>query len=96
MFKGRIDKGTHVKAVLSLNHNAAAPALLFIGQGSASDSDAVAPGATGTVSISADERGVLRVLVDVSSESDGGKLEVTPVTAEEDITGDTTWGYIVS
>ncbi|NIM51301.1 MAG: hypothetical protein GTO22_18960 [Gemmatimonadales bacterium] len=59
------------------------------------DSTTVAPGGTGSVSITPDSQGLLRVLVDVHRESDEGRLEVKPVTAAEDIQGDTTWTYAV-
>ena len=97
MFKGHIGIGTTVEAVLSLAHTSSGPALVMIAHSAGpSDGDTVAPGGSVTVSITPDERGILRVVVDVKEESDRAKLEVRPVTPAEDIEGDTTWGYVVA
>jgi len=100
MFKGTIRVGTAVEARLTLDATASATALLFIGFGSSaggrSDSVAVAPGGSGTVRVTATERGILRVLVDLSADSDAGRLLVRPATPEEAIRGDTAWGYVVA
>ncbi len=100
MFKGTIKVGTLVEAKLSLDSKASAPALLFVGFGSSaggsSDSAAVSPGGSATVRMTPKQPGILRVLVDMSAESDNGRLAARPVTPEEAIRGDTTWGYVVA
>ena len=99
MFKGTIAEGTTVTAKFSLDRSGSGTAALLIaysaGNGGESDGAVVAPGATGSASVAPNTQSMLRVFVDVSSESDTGMLEVTPVTAEEAVTGDTTWTYAV-
>lgn len=102
-FKGTLPIGARVKATLSLDADASAPALLmgaFAGAGmSTSDSDTVAPAATEIVVVTAPVRGILRVVVDMSSQSDPGQLDITangtPIAAER-ITGDRNWAFIVA
>lgn len=99
MFKGTIRPGTNVQARFALSRDADGSALVFLGagavEGSITDSVAVAPGGSATLSVTPTTRGILRVVVDVSDESDAGRLAVDPVTPEEAIQGDTTWGYVV-
>jgi hypothetical protein len=99
MFKGVIQKGTKVEVDLSVDASASGPAILFIGYGSReggqSDSTIVSPGTSAMLSLTPRAKGVFRVLVDMSSESNRGRLRASPVTPTENIQGDTTWGYAV-
>ena len=96
-FKGTIAIGTRVEAELSLDRSARGTASIFIAHGSSGveDADTVAPGGSVVVSITPDRKGMLRVYVDVDSESDEASLEVRPRTPVETEQGDRTWTYAV-
>jgi hypothetical protein len=100
MFKGTIPAGVPVTAELSLSRSARGPAFLSIawsagGTTGEQDSATVAPGGFGKVSVTPTEPAFLRVYVDMTSEGDTGRLEVSPATPTETIQGDTTWTYSV-
>jgi hypothetical protein len=103
MFKGSVKVGVSVEAELSLDGSASGTAVLLVGHGAetgaGSENAVVAPGATGSAETAPTARGILRVVVDVSKESDGAQLKVTgdgSVLDDEKIQGDTTWTYAVT
>ncbi|SRR5712691_6602993 len=103
MYKGALSSGSKIVVTLQSNGGNRGSALLAIayeksGGGGNSDSDTVAPGGSGDVTSKVDGPGWLRILVDMNSDADTGRLTVAengaPVTAEA-IKGDTTWTYTV-
>jgi hypothetical protein len=102
-FKGTIPKGSRVEAELSVDNAASGTALLSIGfvdngGGQGAKSRTIAKGGADTVEVQTNPEptGLLRVVVDFKSESDGGQLTVRVngnVRNNESIEGDTTWSY---
>ncbi len=100
MYQGTTPVGVSVTAELSLDSSARGPGFLSIawsaGPGTGGqDSCTVAPGGFGIVSVTPTEPGFLRVYVDLSRQSDRGRLGVTPPNPSKAIRGDTTWTYSV-
>jgi len=93
--------GTETTATLQVDADASGPALLMIGHapsGGAAQSEAasVAPGATGSVSITPVGFGILRVHVGMHGQTDRGVLTVHPPGPEDaPLQGDTNQGYVV-
>lgn len=95
-----IESGTPTTATLRLSVEASGTARLLIGHASAhgpkSDFTDVAPGGTGSVTITPVGFGILRVHVDMGEEDDEGIFTVTPAgPTDESITGDTNRRYTV-
>ena len=103
MYKGVVNVGSEIRASFSSDYSNKGTASLLIGHGRlGSDSEAksttVAPGGTGTVSLTVTAQGNFHVFVDVAEESDSGKLEVSEgakIVDSESIKGDTKWLYSV-
>lgn len=99
-FKGVIPVGSAVVATLSIDASAHGPALLSIAWsagGSTGEEQTVIvnPGDTRDVTVRPTAPSLLRVFVDMKSESDQGKLSVSPATPATPVTGDTSWVYSV-
>jgi hypothetical protein len=90
-----IPSGTKITATLTLDQTASGSALLLIAHPSDSDSTGVAPAATGSVSITPQGFGILRIHVDMNEESDTGELAVEPGDVRRGVTGDDTEGFVV-
>ena len=103
MYMGAIDRGSAVTVSFAADSANEGAAHLLVGHGrtggeAAAESATVAPGAGASVSLTADDKGILRVYVDVATEADGGMLEVKSgggVLTARAIEGDTTWVYAV-
>ena len=91
-----IPSGTTVTATLTLDDDASGPALLIIAHPSDSDSTGVAPGSSGSVSITPVGFGILRVHVDMKEQSDSGQLTVEPGGVRKRVTGDHNEGFVVA
>jgi len=103
-FKGSIAAGGTVSVTLALNFTAKGPAPLLAafgrseGGGTAEDGTVIAPGSSDGIELDVDAKGMLRIVVDMSDESDSGMLTVAAdgsVVSSEAIMGDTTWVYTI-
>ena len=100
MFVGTIPIGTPVIVSLQVDSKAGGSAALTVawsggGQTGGHDEGRAAPGGFCTATVTPAMKGLLRVLVDMNSDSDKGTLSVMPPTPTEPIRGDTSWLYTV-
>lgn len=102
-FKGGVRVGAQITVSLRLDSTADGSAFHFMAYGRSGgtpseESEEVAPGGFGVLSMFMDSPGRLRIVVDLTSETDTGDLQVTEddvVRDAETITGDTAWTYAV-
>jgi hypothetical protein len=95
-----VESGTPTTATLQVAGDASGTARLLIGSASAegtkSDFDVIAPGTSGSVTITPVGFGIMRVHVDMGEEGDRGVLTVDPPGPHnESIQGDTNRRYTV-
>jgi hypothetical protein len=100
MFRGTIPIGTPVTVRLQVDARAGGSAALTAawsggGQTGEHDDCTAAAGGFCTAKVTPAMKGLLRVVVDMNSDSDKGTLAVAPTTPAETIRGDTTWLYTV-
>lgn len=102
-YKGAIDAGSSVAVTLeNFGTNSGAGFVLvgcatLAGESSA-DGKVVAPGTSVTVTLNCEEAGLLKVDVDLASDTDSGLLDVRVDNQPRDqgkIVGDTVWSYSV-
>lgn len=90
-----IHVGTEITATLDLPPDVSGPAQLLIAHPSGFDATSVAPGASGSVSLTPTSRGILKVLVDMNSPQDWGALAIAPTGPIESVVGDRVESYVV-
>jgi hypothetical protein len=100
MFIGTIPIGTPVIVSLQVDTKAAGSAALTVawsggGQTGGHDECTAAPGGFCSATVTPAMKGLLRVVVDMNSDSDKGTLSVMPATPAQAIRGDTSWLYTV-
>jgi hypothetical protein len=100
MFIGTIPIGTPVTVRLQVDATAGGSAVLAVawsggGQTGGHDEGIAAPGGFCTAQVTPAMRGLLRVVVDMNSDTDKGTLAVKPGTTSKPIEGDNSWLYVV-
>lgn len=100
MFMGTIAIGAPVTVRLQVAAKANGSAALAVawsggGQTGGHDEGVAAPGGFCTAQVTPAMKGLLRVAVDMNSDSDKGTLSVKPATESQPIQGDTSWLYVV-
>jgi hypothetical protein len=100
MFMGTIPIGTTVTVRLQVAAKAKGAAVLAVawsggGQTGGHDEGIAAPGGFCTAQVTPAMRGLLRVVVDMNSDTDKGTLAVKPGTTSKPIEGDNSWLYVV-
>jgi hypothetical protein len=100
MFMGSIPIGTPITVRLQVGARAGGSAVLAVawsggGQTGGHDERVAAPGGFCTARVIPEMRGLLRIVVDMNSDTDKGTLTVKPVKASTRIQGDQSWLFVV-
>ena len=95
-----IPVGTPVRFRFTVDVNAKGSAVLAAawsggGQTGGHDQCTAAPGGFCTASLTPGMKGLLRVVIDMTSEADKGTLEIEPFDTSIPFQGDQTWLYVV-